>query len=120
MTRHADPDEHDPGLTHNLPTLLNRRRALGLMGGAGLAGALAAYGISQVSDDSSRKRYFDVREYGAVGDGVTDDTDAILDAIAAAMPVSGTLFLPHGTYGISHELQLLGMNQAVSLVGEGQ
>ena len=35
--------EHDLGLSHDLPTLLSRRRALGLLGGAGLA-ALAACG----------------------------------------------------------------------------
>jgi protocatechuate 3,4-dioxygenase beta subunit len=38
------PDEHDLGLGHDLPTLLNRRRALGLLSGAGLAAALAACG----------------------------------------------------------------------------
>jgi protocatechuate 3,4-dioxygenase beta subunit len=43
---HADgPDEHDLGLAHDLPTLLNRRRALGLLSGAGLAAALAACGV---------------------------------------------------------------------------
>src|SRR3954447_13254045 len=36
--------EHDLGLSHDLPTLLNRRRALGLLSGAGLAAALAACG----------------------------------------------------------------------------
>jgi protocatechuate 3,4-dioxygenase beta subunit len=42
---HHDNDElhdHDLGLSHDLPTLLNRRRALGLLTGAGLAAALAA------------------------------------------------------------------------------
>jgi protocatechuate 3,4-dioxygenase beta subunit len=42
---HADNDElhdHDLGLSHDLPTLLIRRRALGLLTGAGLAAALAA------------------------------------------------------------------------------
>jgi protocatechuate 3,4-dioxygenase beta subunit len=42
---HDDQDElhdHDLGLSHDLPTLLNRRRALGLLTGAGLAAALAA------------------------------------------------------------------------------
>jgi protocatechuate 3,4-dioxygenase beta subunit len=34
--------DHDLGLSHDLPTLLNRRRALGLLTGAGLAAALAA------------------------------------------------------------------------------
>jgi len=38
------PEEHDLGLAHDLPTLLNRRRVLGLLSGAGLAAALAACG----------------------------------------------------------------------------
>ena len=38
------PDEHDRGLSHDLPTLLSRR-ALMLFGGAGLAAALAGCGI---------------------------------------------------------------------------
>ena len=37
-----DIEDHDRGLSHDLPTLLNRRRALGLLTGAGLAAALAA------------------------------------------------------------------------------
>jgi len=45
MSHHRDrPEEHDLGLAHDLPTLLNRRRALGLLSGAGLAAALAACG----------------------------------------------------------------------------
>src|SRR3954469_22287115 len=39
---HDGAHEHDLGLSHDLPTLLNRRRALGLLSGAGLAAALAA------------------------------------------------------------------------------
>jgi protocatechuate 3,4-dioxygenase beta subunit len=43
MTHDLDaPHEHDLGLSHDLPALLNRRRALGLLTGAGLAAALAA------------------------------------------------------------------------------
>jgi protocatechuate 3,4-dioxygenase beta subunit len=40
-----EPEEHDRGLSHDLPTLLSRRRALALLGGAGLAAALAGCGI---------------------------------------------------------------------------
>lgn len=39
---HEEPHEHDLGLSHDLPTVLNRRRALGLLSAAGLAAALAA------------------------------------------------------------------------------
>ena len=39
-------EDHDRGLSHDLPTLLSRRRALALFGGAGLAAALAGCGIA--------------------------------------------------------------------------
>ncbi len=51
---HARPDEHDLGLGHDLPTLLNRRRALGLLSGAGLAAALAACGGGNDSASTNR------------------------------------------------------------------
>ena len=38
-------DEHDLGLAHDLPTLLDRRRALGLLSGVGLSAALASCGV---------------------------------------------------------------------------
>jgi protocatechuate 3,4-dioxygenase beta subunit len=42
--------QHDRGLSHDLPTLLSRRRALALLGGAGLAAALAGCGVAGGSD----------------------------------------------------------------------
>ena len=61
---HHDNDElhdHDLGLSHDLPTLLNRRRALGLLSGAGLAAALAACssdgpGTATTSSSGRRRR----------------------------------------------------------------
>lgn len=44
-----------------------------------------------------------VRDFGATGDGVTDDTNAILAAIAA-MPVNGSaLFFPAATYIVNSD-----------------
>lgn len=43
-----------------------------------------------------------VKSYGAVGDGVTDDTDAINAAIQAA--ANAVLYFPPGTYSISGSL----------------
>ncbi len=42
--------------------------------------------------------YFNVRNYGATGDGVTDDRAAIQLAINDASVIGGTVFFPPGTY----------------------
>ena len=47
-----------------------------------------------------------VRELGAKGDGLTDDTDALQKAVAAAVEQKGIVFLPAGVYAISHALSL--------------
>lgn len=50
----------------------------------------------------SGRPWVDVRSYGAVGDGVTDDTTAIQNAINAAEAVAngGAIFVPAGNYCI--------------------
>jgi protocatechuate 3,4-dioxygenase beta subunit len=48
-----EPDEHDRGLSHDLPTLLSRRRALGLLGGTGLAVVLAGCGATGNDDGAA-------------------------------------------------------------------
>src|SRR5436309_1817923 len=46
MPHDEELHDHDRGLSHDLPTLLSRRRALGLLGGSGLAVVLAGCGVS--------------------------------------------------------------------------
>lgn len=41
---------------------------------------------------------FDAKDYGVVGDGVTDDTAAFASLVAAATAVQGTIQIPAGTY----------------------
>ena len=46
--------------------------------------------------------HYNVRAYGASGDGVTDDL-AAFDAVCAAMPTAGgTIFVPAGSYRLSN------------------
>ena len=44
---------------------------------------------------------FNVRNFGAVGDGVVSDTVAIQKTIDAAAKVNGTVFFPDGRYRCS-------------------
>ena len=48
-----DVDEEDRGLLYDLPTLVSRRRALGLLGGLGAAGVLAACSSGAASTTSA-------------------------------------------------------------------
>ena len=84
----------------------NRRRFLKLAG-AGVTGltagtALTGIALAQAGGRNSvaeEMRIFDVRRFGAKGDGATIDTAVINNAIEAAAAVGGgTVFFPAGTY----------------------
>jgi hypothetical protein len=63
--------------------------------------------------------YISVNDYGAVGDGVTDDTTAILAAIAAATARTNTQVLfPSASYKVTSTLNIL-CTSNVRLVGNG-
>ena len=53
MSEHDHDDEHDKGLSHDLPKILERRRLLGLFGGIAAAGALAACGADDGTGTAS-------------------------------------------------------------------
>ena len=57
-----------------------------------------------------------VKDFGAVGDGVADDTDSIQDAIVATT-TSKALFFPSGTYTFS--TQLVFTTSKIGIIGEG-
>ncbi|WP_314511804.1 glycosyl hydrolase family 28-related protein [Xanthocytophaga agilis] len=75
--------------------------------------------------------FFNVKQYGAKGDGVTDDTKAIqaaLDANRKGVDTGGesayfyarpkTLYFPRGTYLVSNTLTWIG--QAMMMMGQGK
>lgn len=61
---------------------------------------------------------FNVKTFGAVGNGTTDDTTAILAAVAAAeaQPYFATVFLPFGYYKITSPIVI---SRPIKLQGEG-
>lgn len=63
---------------------------------------------------------FNVRAYGATGNGSTDDTTAMNTAITAAKAASGTLKIPAGTYLVSSPLLVGGGSPgALKIEGDG-
>ena len=58
-----------------------------------------------------------VKDFGANGDGSTDDSDAIIDAVAAVSSTGGTVYMPRGTYPYSVEIVV---PPYVNIVGEGK
>jgi hypothetical protein len=79
------------------------------------AGTIAAHGAGAVTRAVADKLrdVVTAKDFGAVGDGVSDDTAAILSALAAHRSV----FLPAGTYRTSAPI-VLGYGQ--TLYGEGE
>ncbi|MEO6817911.1 MAG: glycosyl hydrolase family 28-related protein, partial [Edaphobacter sp.] len=79
------------------------RRELLKLSGIGLAAAAAAtvpvYASTTPSAQAGASNIFDIRTYGAVGDGKIVDTAAINKAIEAAAAVGGgTVLFPAGTW----------------------
>lgn len=76
--------------------------------------------------DLDRVYCLDVRQFGMTGDGLTDETDAFHEAIAAAAPRSTTLAFPPGTYRFARRpdpipvgLRLAGAGSCGSTPGMG-
>lgn len=72
-----------------------------------------AFGWSKAGDlnvheaQNGEERVFNVREFGAAGDGLADDIGALTDALqAAAEAGGGVVFLPPGTYRVGESLQI--------------
>lgn len=86
---------------------------LAASGGASLVGFIqSGSGATQRSVQAKLRDVVSVKDFGAVGDGITDDTNAISNAIATGKNV----FFPAGTY-LSDTQEITTANQ--TLFGEG-
>jgi parallel beta-helix repeat protein len=59
-----------------------------------------------------------IQSYGARGDGIADDTDAFLAALASAQASNGELFLAPGHYKITRTIRFSGPSVTISGTGE--
>jgi len=68
--------------------------------------ATAAVAASTASDSiDANMLVYNVKRYGATGDGETDDTEAIQTAIDALGDAGGTVYFPNGEYVVSDTLE---------------
>ena len=79
---------------------MERREFVKRTGIASMAGIVTTFGLSSFTsknDDTSDTR-FNVKDFGAIGDGKTSDSKAIQQALERAAQVNGTVWFPAGIY----------------------
>lgn len=86
-----EPEPHDLGLSHDLPTLLNRRHAIGLLTAGGLVAALAACSpTTGASDGASTGAPSGGPGGGGSGDTSEAGTGEIPEETGGPFPADGT------------------------------
>jgi hypothetical protein len=99
-------------------------RLLLLLAATALVLALSGPVLAQVVQQpppSATQPYLNVKDFGARGDGATDDTVAIQQALNAVPPTpnGGVVFFPPGIYPISDDLQVTKSNTTLLGMGAG-
>jgi hypothetical protein len=107
-------DMPDLGPVTDSSSVVGEHAGSGRFGAIALRDYVSANLVTQAEIDALHLP-FNVRAYGAAGNGVTDDTAACQAAITAA-GAGGTVFFPTGTYLLSATLNALTGQQ---LLGEG-
>jgi len=74
--------------------------------------------LALVSADPASEKQINVRDYGARGDGLSDDTAAIRAAIAAIPASGGIVYLSCGTYLVSSGLTITTSHTTITAEGD--
>lgn len=72
--------------------------------------------VTSLEEININKNFINVRDYGAKGDGVTDDTGSFMNALLDLEDKKGYLFVPVGVYSMSQPLLI---PEGCGIVGQG-
>jgi len=61
----------------------------------------------------------DVTEFGATGDGSTDDADAFQDAVDSISTTGGVIYIPNGTYNLTHSIFINASSATLQFIVQG-
>lgn len=82
--------------------------------------SLATTSLSGNLEVKGPKPWIDIRAYGAVGDGTTDDTQAFIDAFNKVRNIGhGTIYIPSGTYLVKQSPNEFQGTNGVAIIGDG-
>jgi hypothetical protein len=102
-----------PPLNSSIEIMTNETGVINAGNATAISYTLTEPGAVQQTVQTKLEQYVSVKDFGAVGDGVADDTAAIQDAIDA----SSSVYFPAGEYLVTTKLV---PTQAVDLVGAGR
>ncbi len=80
-------------------------KRIGALGATGLVVSIPSAGGQQVIAGAQNKSVFNVKDFGAKGDGQAPDSEAIQRALDEAGKVQGTAYFPSGKY-LCHDLKV--------------
>ena len=109
-----------PPLNSSIEIMTNETGVINGGNATAITYTLTEPGAVQQTVQTKLEQYISIKDFGAIGDGVADDTAAIqacLDAIQSSSALGGTAYIPAGEYKITATLDL---PANVSMEGAGQ